>query len=92
MIIAILKLVVRLHAWLVAGTEFEFRIVPRDMRDFYYVRGWGLAHHVVEGKNGGELLIPRTKVFFPEMMWKDWTLIYRPKYARRKRRSQWNRR
>ena len=87
MIVVILKLLVKIHAWLVAGAVYEFKIVPHDMRDFFYVRGWGLAHHVVEGKNGGELLIPRTQVFFPEVLWKDWVLVYRPKPQKKRRRS-----
>lgn len=39
--IAVLKLLVRIHAWLVAGAVYEFKIAPRGMRDWYYQRGWG---------------------------------------------------
>ena len=85
MIVAILKLLVRIHAWWVAGVVYDFAIIPRNRRHECHVWGYELAHHVVEGKNGGELLIPRTSVWFPEALWEDWALIYQPKPVRRRR-------
>jgi hypothetical protein len=83
MIETVLKLMVRVHAWWVAGAVYEFRIIPRDSLKRYTKTSWDSAHHMVEGKNGGELLIPRTPVWFPEVLWKKWALIYRKKPRRR---------
>ena len=83
MIEALLKLMVRIHAWWVAGAAYDFRIVSRNSLKRHTSTAWDSAHHVVEGKNGGELLIPRTPVWFPEALWKNWALIYRVKPRRR---------
>lgn len=85
---ALLKLLVTIHAWWVAGAVYEFKIVPRAVLKRYMVsRVWDAAHHVIEGKNGGEMLIARTSVWFPKALWKEWALVYR----RKPRRHTWNR-
>jgi len=90
MIIAVLKLLVRLHAWWVAGAAYEFKVIRReDLKRHTRSKIWDSAHHVVEGKNGGEMLLPRTPVYFPEPLWQDWALVYR---AKPRRRHPWNRR
>lgn len=89
MIVALLKLIVRIHAWWIAGAAYDFKIVPHaSLKRYTASKIWDAAHHVVEGKNGGELLIARTPVWFPEVLWKEWALVYR----RKPRRNTWNRR
>ena len=70
------KLLVLLNRILFLGA-WEFLAVRRGCP---MPPGWDLAHHEVEGRNGGMLLIPRERgIVWPQFLGKRFRLAVRPR-------------
>jgi hypothetical protein len=79
-----MSLIAKLFALLNQAMFFgawEFRAIQRSSM---VPLGWDLAHHEIEGRNGGILMVPRERgIIWPLWLGKRFRLAVRP--ARRRR-------
>jgi hypothetical protein len=66
---AVLNHILRFGAW-------EFQVIKRGN---LLPPGWDLAHHEIEGRNGGMLLVPRERgIVWPPFLGRRFRLAVRP--------------